>query len=99
MHGDQGVVRDVRDGEADHVQVRDESEQRALARAARDEVPDRVGLDLGDVADRLAHDVEGQLLVAGRAVRANERFEECGDRHCRSSLGMRRRLDVRRRCA
>ena len=81
VHGDQRVVRDVRDGEADHVQVRDQSEQRALARAARDQIPDRVGLDLGDVADGLAHDVEGQLLVAGGTVRANERFEECGDRH------------------
>ena len=87
VHGDQRVVGDVRDGEADHVEVRHQSEQRAFARAAGDEIPDRVGLDLGDVADGLAHDVEGQVLVAGRAVRTNERFEECGDRHGRRSLG------------
>ena len=87
VHGDQCVVGDVRDGEADHVQVRDQREQRAFARAARDEVSDRVGLDLGDVADGVADDVEGQVLVAGRAVRANECFEECWDRHGRRSLG------------
>ena len=83
---DQAVLGDVRDGEADHVEVRDEGDQRAVRPAARDDVADRVGLDLGDVADRLAHDVERELLVPGRPVCPDERFEESGS-PCPQSTG------------
>jgi len=86
VDGDQRILGDVGDRQPDHVQVRDQREQRSVGCPARDQVPDRVGLDLGDVADRVAHDVEGQVLVPGRPVRANECFEELRDRH-RRSLG------------
>ena len=62
VHGDQPVVGDVRDGGADHVQMGEERQQRPVTAAARDQVPDRVGLDLGD---------------ARRARRGPRRYASC----------------------
>ena len=80
---DEPVVVHVRDREPDHVEVREEREQRAVAAPGtpRDEVPDRVGLDLGDVADALADGVEGKVLVPGRAVGTQQRVEQRRESH------------------
>ena len=87
VHRDQRVIGDVRDRKPDHIEVRDQREQRPFAGSACDEVSDRIGLDVGNVADRLPHHVESQVLVPRRAVSAQKRFEECRDRHDRRSLG------------
>lgn len=71
------------DREADHVEVREERQQRPLTAAPCNEVPDGVGLDLGNVADRLAHGVESEVLVPRRAVGAQERIETIRKSHCR----------------
>ena len=86
MDGDQGVVADVGDCGTDHVQVREEREQRPVPRTPRDEVADRIGLDLGDAGDGLTEGVEGELLVPGGAVRAQERVEKLRNRHRAGSL-------------
>ena len=86
VHGDQRVVGDVRDRGADHVQVREERQQRPVALAARDQVADRVRLDLGDVADGVSHRVERELLVPGGPVRAQQAVEELREGHRAGSL-------------
>jgi hypothetical protein len=42
VNGDEAVLRDMRDGETDHVEVGDEREQRPFSSASRDEVADGV---------------------------------------------------------
>jgi hypothetical protein len=86
VHREEPVVRDVRDREADHVQVREEGEERALAAPPHDEIPHRVGLDLCRVPHRPSHRVERELLVPGGAVRAQERVECLRQRHGAGSL-------------
>jgi anthranilate synthase component 1 len=81
---DQAVVGDVRDREADHVEMGEQRHERPFAAPARDEVPDRVGLDLGEAGARVAHDVEGQVLVPGGAVRPEQRLEKRWDCHVRA---------------
>jgi hypothetical protein len=86
MDRDQPVVRHVRDCEPDHVEMREERQQRPVAAAPPgDQVPDRVRLDLGELADGVAHGVEREVLVTGRAVGAQERVEEIRKSHCRES--------------
>ena len=76
----QPVVRDVRDREADHVEMREQREHGPVAAAAAgDQVPDRVRLDLGHVGHGLADHVEGEVLVAGRPVSTQELVEERRD--------------------
>ncbi len=86
VYGDQRVVGDVRDGGADHVQVREEREQWPVAAAARDQIADGVGLDLGHLTDRSADDVEGEVLVPGGPVRTQQAVEELRDGHPAGSL-------------
>ena len=72
VDGDEPVVVHVRGGEPDHVEVREEREQRPVSAPGTpcDQVPDRVGLDLGDVAHALADRAEGEVLVPCWAMRA-----------------------------
>ena len=72
---------------ADHVEVREERQQRPIAPAVRDDIPDGVGLDLGHLADGLADDVEGELLVPRGPVRAQQAVEELWDGHVRAVYG------------
>jgi hypothetical protein len=72
VRGDQSVVRDVRDSEADYVEVRDEGDQRAVGATSRDNVADGIGLHLRELADRFADDVEGEVLVPRGAVSAEK---------------------------
>jgi hypothetical protein len=87
MRRDQGVVRDVRNGEADHVEVRDERDQRAIGPPPRDDVADGIGLHLCQIADRVADDVERELLVSRRAVSAEKCIEDIWQRHLRAVYG------------
>ena len=75
---EQPVVADVRDGEPDDVDVREEREPRRAARAGLpgDEVADGVALDVGDAVEGVAHDVVGEVLVAGGAVGTEQRVEQ-----------------------
>ena len=86
VRGDQGVVRDVRDGEADHIEVCDECNQRAFGPAARDDVADGIGLHLRQIADRVADDVERELLVPRGAVSAEKCIEDIWQRRFAGSL-------------
>jgi hypothetical protein len=87
VRGDQSVVRDVRDSEADDVEVCDEGEQRPFGPAARDDVADGIALHLGQIADRVADDVERELLVPRGAVSAEKCIEDIWQRHLRAVYG------------
>jgi hypothetical protein len=77
----------VRDGEADDIEVCDEGDQRALGPAARDDVADGIGLHLRELADRVADDIERELLVPRGAVSAQKRIEDIWQRHLRAVYG------------
>jgi hypothetical protein len=65
----------------------EEGDKRAArVAAAHHEVADRVTLDLAAVADCVTHDVERQVLVSRRPVRAQQSVEEFRDGHRAGSL-------------
>jgi len=57
-----------------------------LVTMVRDQIPDRVRLDLGHLADGIADDVEGELLVPGGPMRTQQAVEELRDGHRAGSL-------------
>ena len=81
VHREQAVVGNVGDRQADDVEMGEERQQGAVAAAGppRDQVADGVRLDLGHASDRAADDVEGELLVPGRTMRAEQLVEERRD--------------------
>jgi hypothetical protein len=84
VDGEEAVVAHVRDGEADLVEVREERERRPSPGSAqpRERRAERVALDLGDAAERLAHHLRDGVLVPRGAGRAQQPVEELGDGHC-----------------
>ena len=87
MHGDQPVVADVRDGERRSRRGARRTRAAALRRRRRATMLPTESVSISaTIADRLADDVEGELLVPGGPVRAEQAVEELRDGHRAGSL-------------
>jgi anthranilate/para-aminobenzoate synthase component I len=80
---EQPVLLDVRDRDADLVDVADDRERRAVVAGAdaREGGAERIGGDLRETRRRLAPHTRGLLLVPGRAGRLEKRSQEFGGGH------------------